>query len=64
MYKDNVDIKLVTFKICLNQIPKFRKILIILINDSSDSNNLSKFTVLFIAAFTKEERKRQIQQAK
>ena len=38
---------------------------IVLINDSSDSNHSSTFTVFIVAAFTKkEERKRQRQQAK
>ena len=42
----------------LIQIHKFRKILIIFINDSSDSNQ-STFAVLVVDAFTKkEERKR------
>ena len=49
----------------LIQINGFRKILIILINDSNDSNHSSQFTVLAVAAFTKkEERKTQRQQAK
>ena len=44
---------------------KIRKILIILINDSSDSNHSLKFTFLVIVAFVKkEERQRQRQQAK
>ena len=44
---------------------KFRKIFIILINESSDSNHSSKFKVLVVVAFTKkEEGKRQRQQAK
>ena len=44
---------------------EFRKILIILINFSSDSNHSSTFTVLVVGAFTnKEEGKRQRQQAK
>ena len=34
------------------------KILIILINDSNDSNHLSKFTILVVAAFTKKEERK------
>ena len=34
----------------------FRKIFIILINDSNDSNLSSKFTVLVIVAFQKKKR--------
>ena len=42
------------------QIHKFRKILIILINDSSDSNRSLIFTVFVVVAFTKKKgRKRQ-----
>ena len=43
----------------LFQIHKFRKVLIILINDSSESNHSSKYTFLVVVAFTrKEETKR------
>ena len=35
----------------------FRKILAILINDSSDSNHLSKFTVLVVVAYTPKEKR-------
>ena len=40
------------------QIHNFRKILIILIHDSSDSNHSSKFTVLVVVEFTKIKRKK------
>ena len=44
------------------QIHKFRKIFILLTNDSTDSNHSLTFTVLVVAVFTKEEeRKRQKQ---
>ena len=38
------------------QINKFRKLLIIPINDSRDSNRSSTFTVLVVATFTKKEK--------
>ena len=40
------------------QIHKLRKILIILKNDSSDSNHSSTFTVLVVVAFTCKKRKK------
>ena len=45
------------------QIHNLRKILIILINESSDSNYSLKFTIFVVVPFTKEE-KRQRQQTK
>ena len=54
--------KYVSFISLLIEIHKFIQILI---NDSSDSNHSSTFTVLVVATFTKkEEIKTQIQQAK
>ena len=62
-YAYNVDIKLIIFEICLIlihliliQIHKFRKILRIRINGSSDSNHSSRFTVVVVVAFTKKEK--------
>ena len=63
IYEYNVDIKPLTFEICLIHKPTHKPtlILIILINDSND---LKIFTVLVVVAFTEEEiRKRQRQQA-
>ena len=49
----------------LYSIYKFRKILLLYINELNDSNHSSTFTFLDVAAFRKqEERKRQRQQAK
>ena len=62
MSDENIaDVKLIIFEMCLIH----TKVIIILINGSSDSNPLSTFTVLVVAALTKREaRKRQRQEAK
>ena len=57
-YEYNVDIehsKYVWFICLLMQIHTFRKILLILINDSSDSNHSLKITVFVVVAFTKKK---------
>ena len=66
----NADIKLITFEICLihkhkppHLVYNFKKILIILVNDSSDSSHLSIFIVLDKKKKKKDKQKRQQQQA-
>ena len=61
MRRNDVDIKFIPFEICLIlkyiriQIHKLRKILIIHINDTSDSSYHSlKFTVLVVVAIAKK----------
>ena len=53
-YEYNVGNKLIPYEIYLN---KFRKIFIILINDSSDSNHQSKCTVLVVVLQKKKKKK-------